>query len=215
MQEHVPGAHIFVTGNTVIDALAHTVNPDYAFQTPGLQDIRFDGMRTITVTAHRRENLGQPLANIFHAIRRIVEAYPDVQVVYPVHLNPAVQKPAHEILGNMARVHLIDPIEVQDMHNLMARSYLVMTDSGGLQEEAPALGKPVLVLRTETERPEAVEAGTVKVVGVEEQAIYDATAKLLDDPAAYEAMAKARNPYGDGHASERILAAIKTHFKLV
>lgn len=214
LQEHVPAAHIVVTGNTVIDALAHTVKPDYTFQAPALQAIRFDGMRTITVTAHRRENLGKPLENIFHALRRIVENYPDVQVVYPVHLNPAVQSPAHEILGGMDRVHLIDPIEVQDMHNLMARSYLVMTDSGGLQEEAPALGKPVLVLRTETERPEAVEAGTVQVVGVAEPAIYNAAAALLDDSSAYEAMAKARNPYGDGHASERILAAIKAHFEL-
>lgn len=168
-------------------------------------------MRTITVTAHRRENLGQPLENIFHALKRIVQNYPDVQIVYPIHLNPAVQKPAHEILGGMERVYLIDPIEVQDMHNLMARSYMIMTDSGGIQEEAPALGKPVLVLRTETERPEAVEAGTVKVVGVEEQDIYDAAVTLLDDPAAYDAMAKARNPYGDGHASKRICIAIKAY----
>lgn len=209
LEEHVPKEHIFVTGNTVIDALAHTVRNDYVFQDEQLRAVNFSGMRTITVTAHRRENLGEPLANIFHAIKRIVTDYPDVQVVYPVHLNPAVQNPAHAILGNIERVHLISPIEVQDMHNLMARSYMVMSDSGGIQEEAPALGKPVLVLRTETERPEAVEAGTVKVVGVQEDAVYDAAATLLDDPTAYDTMAKARNPYGDGHASERIRDAIK------
>lgn len=212
LREQVPRDRIFITGNTVIDALAHTVREDYAFQNPALRAIDFGSMRTITVTAHRRENLGQPLEDILHAIGRVVADYPDVQVVYPVHLNPAVQGPAKAILGGMPRVHLIPPVEVQDMHNLMMRSYMVMTDSGGLQEEAPALGKPVLVLRTETERPEAAEAGTVAVVGTRQQAIYEAAARLLDDAAAYQAMAKARNPYGDGQASQRIVAAIKARF---
>lgn len=211
LSEHISQEHIVITGNTVIDALAHTVKDGYVFEDKALREIPFDGRRTIAVTAHRRENLGQPLENILRAIRRIVMHYPDVQVIYPVHLNPAVQKPAHEILGDLDRVHLISPIEVQDMHNLMARSYMIMSDSGGIQEEAPALGKPVLVLRTETERPEAVEAGTVKVVGVEEQAVFAAAAELLDNPAAYDAMAKARNPYGDGHASERICEAVKAY----
>ncbi len=160
------------------------------------------------MTAHRRENLGEPLRNICRAVRQIVEKFSDVEVVYPVHMNPAVWNTAEEILQNIDRVHLVDPLDVEDMHNLMARSFLVMTDSGGLQEEAPACGVPVLVLRTETERPEAVIAGTVKVVGVEEQNIFENASVLLTDVAEYEKMAKAVNPYGDGHASERIVDAI-------
>jgi len=201
--------NVFVTGNTVIDAFQTTVKDGYTYKDNDLRKIHFDGKRCILMTAHRRENIGQPLVNICTAVKRIVETYPDIEVVYPVHLNPAVRDTAEGILGGIDRVHLLSPLDVEDMHNLMAKSYLVMTDSGGLQEEAPAFGKPVLVLRTETERPEAVEAGTVKVVGVEEEAIYRETVRLLTDEAEYNKMARAVNPYGDGHASERIVKAIK------
>ena len=160
------------------------------------------------MTAHRRENLGKPLENICRAVKRIVEEFPDLEVVYPVHMNPAVRDTATAILGDLDRVHLIKPLDVEDMHNLMDRSFLVMTDSGGLQEEAPACGVPVLVLRTETERPEAVEAGTVKIVGVEEDNIYENAKLLLTNKAEYDKMARAINPYGDGHACERICDAI-------
>ena len=162
------------------------------------------------MTAHRRENLGKPLENICRAVKRIVLEFEDVEVVYPVHLNPVVQNTAHSILDGIERVHLIQPLDVEDMHNLMSRSYLVMTDSGGLQEEAPACGVPVLVLRTETERPEAVEAGTVKVVGVDEDEIYNSAKEMLTNRQLYEIMARAVNPYGDGHASERIVQNILT-----
>lgn len=197
--------NVFVTGNTVIDAFKTTVKEGYRYKDSDLQKIDFKGKRCILMTAHRRENLGQPLMNICKAVKRIVEEYADIEVVYPVHMNPAVRDTAIEILGNLERVHLIHPLDVEDMHNLMAKSYLVMTDSGGLQEEAPACGKPVLVLRAETERPEAVEAGTVKVVGVNQEMIYQAAAKLLTDINEYNKMAKSVNPYGDGHASVRII----------
>ncbi len=196
---------VFVTGNTVIDAFSTTVKEDYAFKDEELQKIDFLGKRCVLMTAHRRENLGEPLENICRAVKRLAAAYPDIEVVYPVHMNPVVCETAERILGECGNIHLIRPLDVEDMHNLMARSYLVMTDSGGLQEEAPACGVPVLVLRTETERPEAVEAGTVKVVGVDEDVIYRNAVLLLDDKNAYDAMAKAVNPYGDGHASERIV----------
>lgn len=202
-------ADVFITGNTVIDAFRTTVRKDYQYKAAGLQNLDSGAGRTILMTAHRRENLGAPLENICRAAARIVRDFPDVQIVYPVHLNPAVQDTARSILGGVDRVHLIDPVDVEDMHNLMARSFLVMTDSGGLQEEAPACGVPVLVLRTETERPEAVEAGTVKVVGVEESEIWRSACTLLTDQAAYEQMARAVNPYGDGHASERIVRHLK------
>lgn len=166
--------------------------------------------RCILMTAHRRENLGKPLENICRAVKRIVLEFEDVEVVYPVHLNPVVQNTAHSILDGIERVHLIQPLDVEDMHNLMSRSYLVMTDSGGLQEEAPACGVPVLVLRTETERPEAVEAGTVKVVGVDEDEIYNSAKEMLTNRQLYETMARAVNPYGDGHASKRIVQNILT-----
>ena len=195
---------VFVTGNTVIDAFSTTVKKDYEYKDEDLKKIDFTGKRCILMTAHRRENLGEPLRNICNAVKRIIMEYPDIEVVYPVHMNPAVRETAQEILGELDRVHLIHPLDVEDMHNLMARSFLVMTDSGGLQEEAPACGVPVLVLRTETERPEAVDAGTVKVVGVEEEAIFDNAKTLLTNAEEYEKMAKAVNPYGDGHASERI-----------
>ena len=195
---------VFVTGNTVIDAFSTTVKKDYEYKDEDLKKIDFTGKRCILMTAHRRENLGEPLRNICNAVKRIIMEYPDIEVVYPVHMNPAVRETAQEILGELDRVHLIHPLDVEDMHNLMARSFLVMTDSGGLQEEAPACGVPVLVLRTETERPEAVDAGTVKVVGVEEEAIFDNAKTLLTNAEEYEKMAKSVNPYGDGHASERI-----------
>ena len=200
--------HVYVTGNTVIDAFQTTVRDDFCFTTPELKDINEHDGRLVLLTAHRRENLGKPLENICRAVKRLVEDYQDIKIVYPVHLNPKVRGTVFSILGDVDRVVLIDPIDVEEMHNLMARSYLVMTDSGGLQEEAPACGVPVLVLRTETERPEAVEAGTVKVVGVEEDDIYNEAVQLFTDDASYEAMAKAVNPYGDGHASERIVARI-------
>ncbi|MDE6620534.1 MAG: UDP-N-acetylglucosamine 2-epimerase (non-hydrolyzing) [Lachnospiraceae bacterium] len=206
-QENVT-EHVYVTGNTVIDAFQTTVKEGYTYKDKDLKKINLDGKRCILMTAHRRENLGQPLENICCAVKRIVAEYADIEVIYPVHRNPAVQNTAAAILGDLRRVHLIHPLDVEDMHNLMSRSYMVMTDSGGLQEEAPACGVPVLVLRTETERPEAVEAGTVKVVGVGEQEIYQNAVALLTDPAAYSRMAKAVNPYGDGHASERIVRSI-------
>ena len=200
--------NVYVTGNTVIDAFQTTIKEDFQFNVERLNHIDFESHRVITVTAHRRENLGQPLEDICKAILHIVNEYEDVEVVYPVHLNPVVQNTVHSRLGGIDRIHLIEPINVLDMHNLMKRSYLIMTDSGGLQEEAPALGKPVLVLRTETERPEAVEAGTVKVAGVREEDIYRHAAELLNDKTAYDTMAHAVNPYGDGRASERIAKII-------
>lgn len=200
--------NIYVTGNTVIDAFQTTVKENYRFKDKELHQIDFVGKRCILMTAHRRENLGKPLENICCAVKRVADAFPDVEVIYPVHMNPAVRNTAESILGGLERIHLVQPLDVEDMHNLMARSYLVMTDSGGLQEEAPACGVPVLVLRTETERPEAVEAGTVKVVGVKEDDIYENAKMLLTDEDLYNQMARSVNPYGDGHASERIVKAI-------
>lgn len=200
--------NIFVTGNTVIDAFHITVRDNYIYKLSQLQKIDTRNKRCILMTAHRRENLGQPLFNICKAARHIAEEFDDVEIIYPVHLNPSVQDTAHKVLDNIERVHLVPPLDVEDMHNLMARSFLVMTDSGGLQEEAPACGVPVLVLRTETERPEAVKAGTVKVVGVEEDNIYKSVKTMLTCPHVYEKMAKAINPYGDGHACKRIAQAI-------
>ena len=201
--------NVYVTGNTVIDAFQYTVKDDYQFASENLRNIDFWGCRVVAVTAHRRENLGEPLRNICNAIKRLANEYPDVAFVYPVHLNPAVRETVFDILSSVSNVHLINPVDVLDMHNLLARSFMVMTDSGGLQEEAPHFGKPVLVLRTETERPEAVDAGTVKIVGVEENDIYNAAKTLFDDHEAYNAMAHAVNPYGDGKASERIVEVLK------
>lgn len=208
LAEGVSDGSIFVTGNTVIDALKTTVRADYSFEDDEINAVDF-GKRVILVTAHRRENLGEPLENICGAIREIAGNYDNCEFVYPVHLNPAVQEVARRVLGGLENVKLISPTSVTDMHNMMDRCYMVMTDSGGLQEEAPSLGKPVLVLRTETERPEAVEAGTVKVVGVEKAAIMAEAVRLLDDKAAYEEMARAINPYGDGKASERIVGVLE------
>ena len=203
---------MFLTGNTVIDAMQTTVRPDYVFQTKELNGMDFQSRRVITLTCHRRENYGKPMEDIMQAVKTLVERHEDVEVVYPVHLSPVVRECAFGILSGLPRVHLIDPVDVEEMHNLMARSFLVMTDSGGLQEEAPALGKPVLVLRRETERPEAVRAGTVLLAGVERENVLRQAEELLTDPAAYQRMARAVNPYGDGHASERIADAILWHF---
>lgn len=204
--------NIFVTGNTVIDAFAYTVRDHYRFCDPKLAAIDFIGspdMRYITLTAHRRENQGEGLRNICRAILRLVEQFPDITVIDPVHLSPAVRGTVFPMLEGHERVILCDPINLTDMHNLMARSYCVLTDSGGLQEEAPSLGVPVLVLRTETERPEAVEAGTVKVIGVNEDVIFNETSALLTNAALYQKMAESVNPYGDGQASARICKAIR------
>ncbi len=195
---------IFVTGNTAIDALATTVSEHYTH--PVLDKIGED--RMILLTAHRRENLGEPMRHMFKAITRILAEHDDVQVVYPVHMNPAVREIANEILGDNERVHLIEPLEVFDFHNFAANSYMILTDSGGVQEEAPSLGKPVLVLRDTTERPEGIAAGTLKLAGTEEDTIYTLAKELLTDKKAYEAMAHASNPYGDGHASKRIVEAL-------
>ena len=203
---------IFITGNTAIDAMQYTVKPDFVFPTALLNELDFRNHRIIAVTCHRRENYGKPMEAIMHAILEIVQTHPDVEVVYPVHLSPVVRECVFPILGGHDRIHLIDPVDVEEMHNLIARCYMVMTDSGGLQEEAPALGKPVLVMRRETERPEAIAAGTAKLAGVDPDEIVRLASELLDDPAAYAGMAKAVNPYGDGHASERIVQAILWHF---
>ena len=205
---------IYLTGNTVIDAMATTVRADFSFGTEGLNGLDYQGKKVITVTCHRRENYGQPMEHIMAALRHIAENHPEVELVYPVHLSPVVQEVAHRHLDGMENIHLIPPLDVEEMHNLMARSYLVMTDSGGLQEEAPALGKPVLVLRKETERPEAVQAGTVRLAGVEYGTIVAMAEELLTDRGAYEAMAHAVNPYGDGHACGRIADAVEYTFGL-
>ena len=212
LKENISPDNIFITGNTVIDALKTTVREDYHFETKLLNELDYKNKRVILVTAHRRENLGEPLENICNALKEIVESYPDVELVYPVHLNPVVREAVFRILGDTPRVHLIDPVNVDELHNAMARSYLVMTDSGGIQEEAPALAKPVLVLRRETERPEAVAAGTVKIAGVDRETIVRMAKDLLDHEESYKKMAHAANPYGDGNASKRTVEAILYSF---
>ena len=191
---------IYVTGNTAIDALKTTVREDYHH--PELDWA--EGSRLILITAHRRENLGEPMKHMFRAIRRVMDEHPDVKAIYPIHMNPVVRETADAILGGDERIHIIEPLDVLDFHNFMARSYLILTDSGGIQEEAPSLGKPVLVMRDTTERPEGIKAGTLKLVGTDEETIYAEFKRLLTDKAAYDEMAKASNPYGDGHACERI-----------
>ncbi len=206
--ENKPEQSIFITGNTAIDALKTTVRDTYTH--PILEKVA--GGRMILLTAHRRENLGEPMRNMFRAIKRLVDDYRDVQVVYPVHLNPVVRELANDILGDDERIHLIEPLDVVDFHNFAARAYMILTDSGGVQEEAPSLGVPVLVLRDTTERPEGIEAGTLKLAGTDEQTIYALASELLTDERAYEQMAKASNPYGDGWASKRIVEAIRYYF---
>ena len=204
---------VYITGNTVIDALNTTVVNDYNFTTELLNGLDYSGKKIIVVTCHRRENYGEPMEHIMSALRRVAENFEnEVELVYPVHLSPVVQEVARRHLEGLKNVHLIEPLLADEMHNLMARSYMIMTDSGGLQEEAPALGKPVLVLRRETERPEAVEAGTVKIAGTEEETIFSMAAELISDRQAYDRMAQAVNPYGDGCACRRIVDAILFHF---
>ncbi|MGJ7920742.1 non-hydrolyzing UDP-N-acetylglucosamine 2-epimerase [Neobacillus sp. LXY-4] len=202
---------IFITGNTAIDALKTTVKTEYSHEV--LDKLGDD--RLILLTAHRRENLGEPMRNMFRAVKRIVDEQPDVQVIYPVHMNPVVREIASEILGDDPRIQLIEPLDVIDFHNFASRAYLILTDSGGVQEEAPSLGVPVLVLRDTTERPEGIEAGTLKLAGTDEDTIYGLATELLNDPVAYEKMSRAANPYGDGRASERICEAIRYYFKQV
>lgn len=191
---------IYVTGNTAIDALKTTVQENYTH--PELEWA--NGSRLIMITAHRRENLGEPMRHMFKAIRRVMDEHPDVKAIYPIHMNPVVREIANEFLGGDDRIHIIEPLDVLDFHNFLSRSYLILTDSGGIQEEAPSLGKPVLVMRDTTERPEGIVAGTLKLVGTEEETIYNEFSRLLSDKNEYETMSKASNPYGDGHACERI-----------
>ena len=200
LREGRDASSIYITGNTAIDALKTTVREDYSH--PELDWAK--GSRLIMITAHRRENLGEPMVHMFRAIRRVLDEHPDVKAIYPIHMNPVVRQTAREILGDDERIHIIEPLEVLDFHNFLARSYLILTDSGGIQEEAPSLGKPVLVMRDTTERPEGIAAGTLKLVGTDEEVIYQNFRLLLEDQAAYAAMSNASNPYGDGHACERI-----------
>lgn len=201
--------NIYVTGNTAIDALKQTVSADYQHQILTNLDPQ---KKLVLVTMHRRENQGIPMERVLTALRQEVEVHPEIEVVYPVHLSPVVQEVAHRVLGNHPRIHLIEPLDVLDFHNLAAHAYLIMTDSGGVQEEAPSLGKPVLVLRDTTERPEGVAAGTLKVVGTQPDKVKTALEELLNDEVAYQKMAQAKNPYGDGQASTRILQAIAHYF---
>lgn len=207
-KENKDESRIFITGNTAIDALKTTVKETYSH--PVLEKLGND--RLVLMTAHRRENLGEPMRNMFRAIKRLVDKHEDVQVVYPVHMNPVVRETANDILGDHGRIHLIEPLDVIDFHNVAARSYLMLTDSGGVQEEAPSLGVPVLVLRDTTERPEGIEAGTLKLAGTDEETIFGLADELLSDKEAHDKMSKASNPYGDGRASERIVEAILQHF---
>ena len=207
LKENQKDDHIFTVGNSVIDALLATVKKEYVFEDKELQDIE-EHKRIILVTTHRRENLGEPMRNVYRALRRLVETVPDTEVVFPVHRNPLVRQAVKEVLDGVPGIHLVDPMEYEPFTNLMARSAIILTDSGGIQEEAPSLGKPVLVLRDTTERPEAVASGTVKLVGTDEDKVYNTAYKLLTDEKAYKEMAESINPYGDGHTSERIVQAI-------
>lgn len=209
LKENKDASKIYITGNTAIDAMSTTVDENYHHSE--LEWIK-DDERMILLTAHRRENLGEPMRHIFRAIRRIVDECPDVKVIYPIHMNPKVREVANEVFDGCDKVKLIEPLEVFDFHNFQNKSYIILTDSGGIQEEAPSLGKPVLVLRDTTERPEGIAAGTLKLVGTDEDVIYEETKKLLTDKNEYEKMSKASNPYGDGHASERIVDAIVEKF---
>ena len=212
LMEHHPESSIFITGNTAIDALRLTVQEDYHHQVLDQLDPQ---KKLVLVTMHRRENQGQPMRAVFAALREMVDAHPELEVVYPVHLSPAVQEAAKDILGDHDRIHLIAPLDVFDFHNLASRSYFIMSDSGGVQEEAPSLGKPVLVLRDTTERPEGVKVGTLKLVGTDPERVKEEMTALLTDHDLYQKMASARNPYGDGKASERIVQAIQHYYGLV
>lgn len=212
LKENINPAHLYVTGNTVIDALQTTVQTDYTFKEELLNQIDYINNKVILVTTHRRENLGNPMRNVYEAIRDIINEQADVEVIFPMHRNPKVRSIVQEVLGDMPRVHLIEPLEYEPFANLMARMYLIMTDSGGIQEEAPSLGKPVLVLRDTTERPEAVEAGTVKLVGTDKESVYRTATELLVNETVYLVMSNAVNPYGDGLASDRIVQALRHEF---
>ena len=209
LKENIEESKIYITGNTAIDAMSTTIDDNYSNSE---LDFVKDGERLILLTAHRRENLGEPMRHIFKAIKRIVDEFDDVKVIYPIHKNPLVREVANEVFGDCEKVKLIEPLEVFDFHNFINKSYMIMSDSGGVQEEAPSLGKPVLVLRDTTERPEGIDAGTLKLVGTDEETIYNEAKRLLTDKKEYERMSKASNPYGDGHASERIVDAIINKF---
>ena len=209
LKENIEESKIYVTGNTAIDAMSTTVNENYVH--PDLEWIK-PNEKLILLTAHRRENLGEPMRHIFRAVKRIVDEFSDIKVIYPIHMNPKVREVASEVFDGCDRIRLIEPLEVFDFHNFQNRSYVILTDSGGIQEEAPSLGKPVLVLRDTTERPEGIKAGTLKLVGTDEETIYEETKKLLTNQDEYDSMSKASNPYGDGHASERIVDAIENYF---
>ena len=210
LAENIDESKIYVTGNTAIDAMKTTV--DETYENKELDWIK-EGEKLILLTAHRRENLGEPMRNIFKAVKRIIDEFDDVKVIYPIHLNPKVREVANDVFKDCDRIRLIEPLEVFDFHNFQNKSYIILSDSGGIQEEAPSLGKPVLVLRDTTERPEGIDAGTLKLVGTDEETIYNETKKLLTDASEYEKMSKASNPYGDGHASERIRKAIVKKYK--
>ena len=209
LKENIEESKIYVTGNTAIDAMSTTVNENYVH--PDLEWIK-PNEKLILLTAHRRENLGEPMRHIFRAVKRIVDEFSDIKVIYPIHMNPKVREVASEVFDGCDRIRLIEPLEVFDFHNFQNRSYVILTDSGGIQEEAPSLGKPVLVLRDTTERPEGIKAGTLKLVGTDEETIYEETKKLLTNQDEYDSMSKASNTYGDGHASERIVDAIENYF---
>ena len=214
LREGVDESKIFVTGNTVIDALHQTVRNDFSFGNHLLEDIDYSSKRVILVTTHRRENLGEPMRHVYKALKKLTETFSDVEIVFPVHKNPKVREVVNEELGNLKKVYLIDPLDYEPFANLMSRSTLILTDSGGVQEEAPALGKPVLVLRDTTERPEAVEAGTVKLIGTDSDKVYNEAKLLLTDAQEYDKMAKSTNPYGDGKAAQRIISALLYHYGL-
>lgn len=212
LRENVAKDKIFVTGNTVIDALHHAVRHDFSFENEELKGVDFQGHRIVTVTTHRRENLGEPMRHVYKAIKALLDDFADIEVIFPVHRNPDVRAIVNEELGGIDRVHLIEPLDYEPFANLMHRSSIILTDSGGVQEEAPALGKPVLVLRDTTERPEAVAAGTVKLVGTDLETVYQEAKRLLADEAEYRKMAESCNPYGDGKAARRIVEALLYHY---
>ena len=214
LREGVDRSKIFVTGNTVIDALHQTVRQDFSFDDQLLEQIDYSRKKIILVTTHRRENLGEPMRHVYEALKLLTEEFSDVEIIFPVHRNPKVREIVNAVLGGLPQVHLIDPLDYEPFANLMSRASIILTDSGGVQEEAPALGKPVLVLRDTTERPEAVEAGTVKLIGTDRQRVFDETRRLLIDRDEYARMSEAINPYGDGKAARRIVTALLRHYDL-